>query len=236
MADDIRIITEDEARAWYPGQGDTGLDQFATAFSPYHYTGSQAQIYINDYWIDEMTALYFSEVTNKTPIFGYTSQTFDRVACGNRMVRGWFTINYVDEAYLKIVAQDIYDRENADQFDIERPDLRTQLNLDSNDDFIRQKAINEIRGLGNPQFRRFAEQFRADENAQEFLAKRFDAIPPFTIFMLYGDPTSRIASHTAGRITGVELIAHERIVQTGDDVVQERYEFIGKEVLAGFQD
>ncbi len=233
---DVRIIADDENREWYPGQGDTGLDQFATAWSPYHYTGSQAEVYFGDYLIDEVTALYFSEVTNKTPIFGYADQTFSRVACGNRMVRGWFTINYVDEAYLKVVAQDMYDRKNGDQFDVSRPNLRTQLNLDSDNDFIREQAINEIRGLGNPQFRRFAEQFRADENSVEFLAKRFDAMPPFTIYTLFGDKTSRIASHTAGRITEVTLISHERVVQTSDEVVQERYEFIAKEVLNGFGD
>ena len=226
-------ISESQALAW--NTTDVQTDRSNT-FSPYYFTGSQAEIYFDDVLIDELTSLYFVEVTNKKPVFGYASPTYSRVACGNRFVQGSFTLNYVDEAYLKVVAQEMLDKKNNSQARLSRPKLRERLGLTGRGDFFRQQALNQIRGLGNLEFRKLASEFRADEASEPILAKRFDSFPPFTIFTLFGDATSTYATHTAGRLVGVTLTSHERVVQAAGQVVQEKYEFIAKEILPRFGD
>ena len=72
--------------------------------SPY-FSGSQAGVYIGDVYIDEITSISYRGSQQKTPVYGYASQLFDRVAAGPFIIQGEFTINFKESAYLWAVLE-----------------------------------------------------------------------------------------------------------------------------------
>ncbi len=78
-------------------------------------SGSQASIYVGDVWIDEITSFAYSVSQDKTPIYGYASQLFDDTAAGQEIVRGQFTINYKEQAYLWLVLRRFFDMGQEDE-------------------------------------------------------------------------------------------------------------------------
>lgn len=70
-----------------------------------YFSGSQCLVYIGDVLIDEVTGIEVQVQQQKTPIYGYASQLFDKVARGTVFVQGSFTINFKESGYLYTVLQ-----------------------------------------------------------------------------------------------------------------------------------
>lgn len=68
-----------------------------------YFSGSQAALYIGDVFIDEVTAFSYQVQQNKTPVYGYASQLFDKVSKGTVIVQGQFTVNFKESGYLWLV-------------------------------------------------------------------------------------------------------------------------------------
>jgi hypothetical protein len=84
-------------------------DRYETYTNQY-FTGSQASIFVENIWIDEVYGVQVFANQSIVPVYGYASTFFDMVGRGKVMIQGMFEINFVDEGYLYAVMADIYKR------------------------------------------------------------------------------------------------------------------------------
>ncbi|MEK1829059.1 hypothetical protein AAAC51_07870 [Priestia megaterium] len=68
-----------------------------------YYSGTDIRIYFGDMWLDEIVEIQWSVQEQVAPIFGYSSFTWDKVARGNRIVQGSFSINFKEVGYLQTI-------------------------------------------------------------------------------------------------------------------------------------
>lgn len=201
-------------------------------YKTYYYSGGQAQVYMQDILLDEISNLQFSTVTNKSPIYGYASERFDTVAKGNMIVQGSFTINFVNANYLQIlaeaIAQDLFakKRENLNGVSL----LEDLAGGKLVSEFRLQQALNQIRGLGNKQFRVFAEQVQRQKSVEGELLPKFYEIPPFDIFAIFGDTSDPNSNTTARRMSEVHLTGQSQVLYSNGDPIQEQYSFIARDI------
>ncbi|MFS1019735.1 MULTISPECIES: hypothetical protein [Enterococcus] len=66
-----------------------------------YFSGSNVRVFFNNKEIEEMTSIQFQMNENVQPIYGFNSYTFDRIARGNRIVQGQFSMNFVTKGYLQ---------------------------------------------------------------------------------------------------------------------------------------
>lgn len=206
-------------------------------YKTYYYAGGQAQIYLEDIFLDEVNNLQFSTITNKTPIYGYSSMYFDTIAKGNLLVQGSFTINFVNSDYLNIIAKYIQKRKGQleDNLaaklrprDVTLPEAVVLQPL-SFSPFEVQQALNQIRGLGNKEFRILAEKSRV-RTSIDTTSERFYNIPAFDIWAVFGDETDPNANHTVRKIKDVHLIAQGQVVGAMGGIIQEEYNFYARDI------
>lgn len=74
-----------------------------------YYSESSVFLYVGDVWIDEVVQLQYNCQQNKTPLYGYASQMWDRVAPGRLIVTGSFSINFKEQGYLWAVLRRWFD-------------------------------------------------------------------------------------------------------------------------------
>ena len=72
--------------------GDTWrvVDRFASSY----YSGLDIRVYLGDVCLTDVVGLAFEIRENVTPLYGYASYRYDRVARGVRIIQGQFTINF----------------------------------------------------------------------------------------------------------------------------------------------
>lgn len=70
-----------------------------------YFSGVDAEIYFDEYYIDETVDIQFQIQQNAMPLVGYNSYVYDDVAVGSRIIQGSFTINFTKSAYLYEVLQ-----------------------------------------------------------------------------------------------------------------------------------
>jgi len=79
----------------------------ATTYWEDYYTGVDAVIMINGEWVADTVTIQYSLVSNKSPLYGYMSTTFDAVAKGTEIVQGQLTIAFTEPGYLyKLLSDD----------------------------------------------------------------------------------------------------------------------------------
>lgn len=71
-----------------------------------YYSSIDAEIYLGDKFVDEITTIQWSVQQQAMPIYGYNSYTFDDVAVGSRLVQGQFSVNFLKAGYLKQMQDD----------------------------------------------------------------------------------------------------------------------------------
>lgn len=76
-------------------------------FPEEYFTGTDVYVYFNDLWIDELTGLQFSLAESVVPIYGYSSNTWDYVARGKRIVEGTFRLAFKEAGYMFVVLDHI---------------------------------------------------------------------------------------------------------------------------------
>ena len=211
-------------------------EQIST-YQTYYYSGGQAQVYLEDVFLDEVTNLYFTTVTNKAPIYGYASERFDTVAKGNMIVQGSFSINFVSTNYLQIISQIVREGNGDARLDGTVDGAILSRNADlfleeyDRSEFKLQQTINQIRGYGNKEFKELAIQMQQRRKSKRGLVNaQFYELPPFDIYAIFGDHLDESANHTVRRIKDVYLTGSNQVVSPTGEPIQEQYSFIARDI------
>lgn len=93
----------------YPPNSSTEYQRFSNEY----FAGSDIRIYFGDTWVDEITSLQFTLQEQVTPIYGYASYTWDKVARGTRYIQGNFSINFKESYYLHYVLNSLSSKMKA---------------------------------------------------------------------------------------------------------------------------
>lgn len=230
------------------------IDIPPSLYRTYYYTGGQCELYFQDVLLDEVAQLNFSTVTNKTPIYGYSSMRFDTVARGNLIIQGSFTVNFVHVDYLNIIAYHLYSQTlegkkalksaGVHEFRLNNTDLVLDTvvdpysseaiggSLQSNySEFQIKQAINQIQGLGNDDFRRLVNELELRRQGRDrIFDANFYELPPFQMYATFGDITDPDANSTIRQIEDVYLTAQAQVVNATGEVIQEQYSFIARDI------
>lgn len=220
-----------------------------STFKTFYYSGSQAEIYFHDVFIDEMTSLQFSTVTNRTPIYGYASQLFDTVANGNLLIRGSFAINFVQAQYLNIIALMIKEGSGFVRGELGQSGSPNTPVIDAGynaflpfkgavTEYKEMTAVKNLSTLSKEEWMALGPLTRnesiAQRNKSEFqthvFVDRFDKIPKFDIFAIFGDYRNPEAQHTVRKIKDVYLVGQAQSVISNGEPIQEVYEFIARDI------
>lgn len=65
-----------------------------------YFSGTDAEIYFEETYIDEVVEIQYTLQQNTMPLFGYNSYVYDDIATGSRLVSGQFAINFTKAGYL----------------------------------------------------------------------------------------------------------------------------------------
>jgi hypothetical protein len=84
---------------------DRATHDFQQVYDFDYYAGSQVGIFIGDTFIDDISSVGWNLVQNKEPIYGYASYHYDRVAPGQVLVNGSFTLNFKERGYLFVILE-----------------------------------------------------------------------------------------------------------------------------------
>jgi hypothetical protein len=74
-----------------------------------YFSESSTFLYIGDVQIDEIVQLQYRCQQQKTPIYGYASQMYDKMAPGHLLVNGMFAVNFKEQGYLWAVLRRYFD-------------------------------------------------------------------------------------------------------------------------------
>lgn len=203
-------------------------------YKTYYYSGGQAQIYLDDIFLDELTSLSFQTVTNKSPIYGYASQYFDTIARGNLIVYGQLTVNFVEAGYLPIIAAELGKHAESGSFDAAFKSFKTQPGTPEWDkttfsDWEVGQAMNQIKGMGNAEFLKLANELKRNRKAAS-IDRKFYTMKPFEIYAVFGDHADPEAQHTVRRIKRVHLTGQSQVVETSGQPIQEAYTFLARDI------
>jgi len=68
-----------------------------------YFSGSNVRVYFGGIYIEQLANIQYSLSEQVAPIYGFHSYTFDRVARGQRIVGGVFTLNFTENGYLQTI-------------------------------------------------------------------------------------------------------------------------------------
>lgn len=76
-----------------------------------YYSAVDAELYLGDQYVTEITSIQWSVQQQAMPIYGYNSYTFDDIAVGARLVQGQFSVNFIKAGFIqKIQEHDKFSR------------------------------------------------------------------------------------------------------------------------------
>lgn len=70
-----------------------------------YYSAVDAELYLGDQYITEITSIQWSVQQQAMPIYGYNSYTFDDVAVGARLVQGQFSVNFIKAGFVQKIQE-----------------------------------------------------------------------------------------------------------------------------------
>lgn len=130
------------------------------------------------------------------------------------------------------------------------PDMRAETStkatsiLDPNS-YLAKQALNQVAGLGNKEFRQIARDAVFNKITKEGnysgssaiktingirVPSRFDLIPPFDIYGIFGDFTNPKVDHTVRRLKDVYLTGMSQSVSPSGEPIFENYSFIARDL------
>jgi hypothetical protein len=223
-------------------QIDAAKAKVISQYKTFYYSGGQAQIYIDDIFLDEVVGLSFSTITNKTPLYAYSSVYYDTVARGNILISGSLEINFVHSDYLAIIARDLSDR--LQKMGINSPfvnianefypllDPSSEGPKEVNAAFQLQQSLNRMKGLGNVEL---VELFRQVEESkvgrQVSTFEEFYNIPSFDIWAVFGNIHDPSANSAVRKIVDVHLTGQTQTIYANGEPIKEQYSFIGRDIV-----
>ena len=72
-----------------------------------YFSGANAKVYFGNVWVDQIHSIQFSMQEQVTPIYGFNSFKFDKIARGTRLVSGMFSVNFTESGYLQTILESV---------------------------------------------------------------------------------------------------------------------------------
>lgn len=229
-------------------------------FSDTYFSGADTSIYFGDIWVDEVTSIELSVQENVQPIYGYASYTADAWARGTRLITGTFRINFKESYYLHAILNAIesrartsqpvfHDREGRVSANTIEDVLSATTEVKSTERFEHlaneyQQSIwgKRIGDTQDPFASRIQNQltdaYFYSRNRQPNLHKE-----GFNILISYGpyikghdqimdahQQGKQTINHTIESITGVQIAAMVKVIESHGQAIEEQYSFIAKDI------
>jgi len=220
-------------------------------FSEDYFSGADVNIFFGNIWVDEAHELSFQIEERIMPIYGYNSFTFDAVARGNRLVQGYFKINFKSVGYLKTILENAM----AIEYTILKAQSEGKL---SPADFNKYKLEDILQIAGKSGFDQIADEYEkalwgVEEDANSILSYGTSTFFPssqygFDIKINYGAVSEAMSTSqryitaskynqkpnlTVETINGVQLFGMKKDgIATGEDgrPITETYSFIARDI------
>jgi len=175
-----------------------------------YFSGTDAEIYFDEIYIDEVVQIQFQMQQNTLPLFGYNSYVYDQVARGSRIINGSFTINFTKANYLYDVLNTLSNSITSS----EKMIIKDPENTIDEFDKSTAKTENKTLYMGQPD--------------GPILNKTFE------IVLSYGDARqSNFAnSSTMLTLTGVVLTGCSQVLGINGEPVYETYSFIARDMVS----
>lgn len=90
-----------------PSKNNTSV--FSSERVKQYYSDLDMEIYINDFYIDEITEMSYTVHQNSFPVFGYNSYVYDEMMVGSRFIQGEFRINFTNPEYIYSMLNKIHE-------------------------------------------------------------------------------------------------------------------------------
>jgi hypothetical protein len=240
-------------------EGLTSLSEdFPFVFDNEYFAGGQVSIYFGNIWIDDINAFSAEIVQNKEPIYGYSSELWDAVGYGPKLVRGSFAINFKEAGYLFAALHHLRQHGSGrsspfgPNHTISRLNVEEIINGDPKDPAY-ARALREMAGFAT------AEQFsarrkRGNDSAEGVFEEFEDAIyrtngvddfnatlglrsrstlssqlNGFDIFMQFGDHADVYRNHTIIKLENIQLVGHAMTIELSGRPIQQAYSFIARD-------
>lgn len=68
-----------------------------------YFSGANVRVYFGNIQVDQLAAISFQMQEQVTPIYGFNSYRFDKIARGSRIVSGTFTLSFTENGYLQTI-------------------------------------------------------------------------------------------------------------------------------------
>lgn len=221
-----------------------------------YYAGADVGIFIGDVWVDDVVSIQYSEVNNKSPIYGYMSEDFNAVAKGTKIVQGQFSIAFREVGYLGNIL-DRYRKQNSSKIvsshnvstDIGETTILERVDLISGQRKAAIASHNTIiekglRGFYDKDPKNYPEEERwaYQQERQIFLGwlhpDKFGYISTshgdyidvrgFDIFLTFGDVFELDRSGTVEIINGCHITSRSLICEPTGEPIVEVYNFFAK--------
>lgn len=225
-----------------------------SVFNEDYFSGADARIYFGDIWIDEVFNIQVALQEQVTPIYGYSSYTYDAVMRGARQVQGQFQINFKEVSYLHTVMKELESR--WDDLKQNNDSLTSYENITNNTtpehilntaqeghteafDHMASQFEKSFWGDSETQEQREATRYRHEDSyfapaqAPDGFAQPHLREHGFNIVMLFGPYTQADGtevSRTAQTIVGVHLTGVQQQVDASGEPLRETYSFIARDL------
>lgn len=211
-------------------------------FKSEYFSGADVRIYFGDIWLDEVTNLQFSMQEQVSPIFGYASYTWDKVARGTRYIQGSFTINFKESYYLHSVLNGLRSKLESKPGEAYRPPVheaqwRNDITVEhllgtSKFDAVADEFEKSLWGKG-----KLTAETRARSQRSSYFtsAQATDDLNEtgFNILISYGplnEAGGTRVDQTIHSLVGVQLTGCAQIIGGDGQPIQEQYSFIAKDL------
>lgn len=95
-----------------------------------YFSGANARVYFGDIWVDQLESLEFQLDETVAPIYGFHSYVFDKIARGQRIVNGQFTLNFTETGYLQTILDRLSSKIDRGNQNLLWGDAREKLEVD----------------------------------------------------------------------------------------------------------
>ena len=215
-----------------------------------YWSGAQAQIFFGDTFVDEVFAFQYDVVTNRSPVYGYASKEFDAVAEGNRLISGTFAINFIHQHYLPITLKELENDKRGIELKSTMKQNAYRDLFKKLDAFKKQQAANQLKNLGNVEFRQLAAALKKDKDkakGRERLkggagaiyngTQMVDYIDPFydtgyfDIYVTFSDPADSFdGTPTLKKISKATIISSGMTINSSGQPILETYSFLAQSI------
>jgi len=181
-----------------------------------YYAGADVGIFIGGMWVDDIITLQYNLTNNKSPIYGYMSETFDAVTRGTTIVQGQFAIAFKETGYLTTIL-DNYKKENPTK-------ITTVEQLLEEREGSAELAFSEKEG---GTLRKGA-LLRADKWG--YLNTKYGNIinRGFDITITYGDVSEEFRGGTVETLNNVHITSISKVCEPTGDPIAEMYAFFAE--------